>query len=154
MKKQEQNFAEIMSAEEAIAIRKDTEQSIVNGLTEEGAGVYCSFLPETLEDKAKMFNAMNGGDNTVKEANNKELHVLDVIVQPVQVQNEDGTQNTCPRVSLICEDGVYSATSWGVYNCIKKLNALFGGLHFETPVKLIPYEVKTKNGFTINLKMV
>ena len=48
MKKQEQNFAEIMSAEEAIAIRKDTEQSIVNGLTEEGAGVYCSFLPETL----------------------------------------------------------------------------------------------------------
>ena len=72
MKKQEQNFAEIMSAEEAIAIRKDTEQSIVNGLTEEGAGVYCSFLPETLEDKAKMFNAMNGGDNTVKEAINKD----------------------------------------------------------------------------------
>ena len=33
MKRQEQNFAEIMSAEEAIAIRKDTEQSIVNGLT-------------------------------------------------------------------------------------------------------------------------
>ena len=52
MKKQELNIDELMSAEEAIAIRKDTEQSIVNGLPEEGAGVYCSFLPEPLEDKA------------------------------------------------------------------------------------------------------
>lgn len=130
-------------------------QSIVTGIQNAANEIFHSFTVETMEDKIKLFNATNGDGQTIKENVNKVLEVVDVVIMPVEVKDEDGSTSTVPRTTLITKKGdLISATSWGVYNSVKKINAIFGSLHFEGGIKISPVEVKTKGGFTINLKLV
>lgn len=142
--------------EKTIAVVNDTDpMDIIEGLNNAANEIYHSFAVDTTDAKVKLFNAMSGDGETIKENINKTLEVVDVVIVPVEVLNDDGTKAVVPRSTLILKNGHFcSATSWGVYNSLKRLIAIFGCLHFETPIKLVPVEVKTKNGFTINIRLV
>lgn len=130
-------------------------EAIVQGMRDTSSELYSSFDAVTSEDKIKLYNALSADGETVKSAINKKIAMVDCVILPVEVINEDGSKSTVPRVTILDKDGKgYTATSWGVYNSIKKISAIFGGLHFDVPMLIQPVEVKTKNGFTINLKVI
>lgn len=130
-------------------------QEIINGLTSASSEVFASFDISEKQDKIKLYNATTGDGDSVKSHLNKVIDVVDVVVMPVDLKNDDGVSSTVPRVTLITKDGKFlSSSSWGVYNSIKKIASLFGGLHFDEPLKISPVEVQTKKGFTINLKLI
>lgn len=130
-------------------------QAIVSSLNNAGNELYSSFGVESVEDRMKLYNATSSEGVTLKSMVNKTIELVDVVVMPVEVKNDDGSTSIVPRTTLIDKNGkLVTATSWGVYNCVKKIAAIFGGLHFETPLKVEPFEVKTKGGFTLNLKIV
>lgn len=131
-------------------------QAIISGVEDSSNIFFSSFVPETKEQKVAIYNALSGEGGTIKDMLNKELKVKDVVVCVVSIRNENtGEMATVPRTTLILEDGkMVSASSWGVYNSIKRLTMFYPGLHFEEPVTLLPVEVKTKNGFTLNLRMI
>ena len=130
-------------------------QQIVDGVVNAQSEIFCSFQVTDNKDRMKLYNATSAEGETVKSCINKIIKMVDAVIMPVEVKNEDGTTALVPRVTMIDEKGkFYSATSWGVYNSLKKISAIFGGLHFEEAISISPVEVKTKNGFTINLKLV
>lgn len=130
-------------------------QRIVEGIENAASEIFHSFTVETKEDRMKLYNATSVEGKTLKSSINKVIEVVDVVAMPVEVRNDDGTQSTVPRVTLISKKGeFFTATSWGVYNSLRKIAGIFGGLHFEEPLKISPVEVKTKAGFTINLQLV
>lgn len=134
---------------------EDQSAIIVSGLNDSSNVMYHSFNVDSKEDKIKLFNACSSDGTPVKSMINKEIIIKDVVVLPVELEDDGGTRTINPRTVIISKDGTYyTATSWGVYRSIQKLNAIFGGLHFEDGLKVVPKEVSTKKGFTINLVVV
>lgn len=138
----------------------DTVNSIIANLNKKEEAMFISFAPETMDDKKLLYEATTNG-TPLKEILNKSISLMDVIVSAAEVVNknevdEDGknTKNLVPRVSIITTEGeIFVASSWGVYNCLMRINSIFGTLHFPDGLRVTPYEVKTKNGFTMNLKI-
>lgn len=129
-------------------------QAIVSSVENASGEIFHSFPVETHEDKMKLYSATSAEGVTLKSCVNKKIKMSDVVIMPVEVKNDDGTQGIVPRSTIITEDGQYiTATSWGVFNSLKRVSAIFGGLHFEKPLVITPVEVKTKNGFTLNLNL-
>lgn len=131
--------------------------SIVDGIRDTSSLVYSSFSGNDKKSKIKLYNAINGDGGRIKEAINKKLEVVDVVIIPAEVVNEDGTRSVVPRCTLVLKDGTcMNSTSWGVYKALQKVMAVFGDLHFaeDDPLIVIPAEIKTKNGFTVTLRMV
>lgn len=136
------------------------ENNIIANLTHKEEAMYLSFTPETMEDKKLLYEATTNG-TPLKDVVNKTIKLMDVIVTQAEVKNEneldvDGNPTTSlvPRVSIITTEGeIYMASSWGVYNCLSRINSIFGTLHFDDGLAIVPYQVKTKNGFTMNLKV-
>lgn len=129
---------------------------IIGNITNASSAMYCSFEIETKEDKKRIFNVISGQTESLKSNLNKTIVLKDVVMVPVELVNQEtGEVKTSPRVSLIDEKGVaYTSTSWGIYNSLRKLYAVYGTLHFDEPIKVVPTEVQTKNGFTMNLKLL
>lgn len=125
---------------------------IIGGMEQTEAAMYMSFKPQDIDDKKLLYAATNGG-TLLKEVANKTLKMMDVVITEGTVTNkETGEVGTVPRTSIITTEGeVYTAASWGVYNCLKRINAIFGGLHFDDGLAIIPKQVKTKNGFTMTI---
>lgn len=146
----EQKFTDIISVEEMQA----TSKSIVDGLEESSSLLYVSFDSDTPENKIKLYNASSGEGERLKNHLNKQVIMMDAVIMPVKLVGESGEESVVPRTSIITKDGsVLTATSWGVYRSLQKINAIFGGLHFENGLVFVPVEVKTKKGSTVNLKV-
>lgn len=101
---------------------------IVANFANSTQAVYCSFTPETDDDRAILFNAMNAPDVKIADHIGQEINVRDVIVEPVEiVDDKSGEIRTSPRVILIdTENHTYSAVSYGIYNALRRLVALYG----------------------------
>lgn len=132
--------------------------------------MYTSFNPESIEAKKKLFNAINSTDNRLADYINKPINMVDVVVRKVELSNnfgDDKDKDTPPegfvaeaekregfRVVIIDDDGVsYAATSAGIYNSICTLRNVFGDLHFDEGLQIIPKQVKTKNGNTLTIAL-
>lgn len=132
-------------------------------------GQFISFTPDTQAERVKLYNAINNPDKRVKEMINTPIELVDVVISEVILQStfqdgKGGDSFTPPsdgvdtkkgyRVVLIDKDGKsYQAVSAGIYSSIKNIEAVFGGLHFEEPLTVIPRDVKTKNGNTVTLQI-
>lgn len=115
--------------------------------------MFISFEPESLEDKKMVYEATTNG-TSLREVVNKTIKIQDVIVTPSEVTNDNGETSLVPRISIITTEGeIYIATSWGIYNCLNRINSIFGTLHFDEGLAVTPYQVTTKKGFTMNLKI-
>lgn len=115
--------------------------SVASDLTSQSS-FYCSFKPETNEDKAKLYNMMNDVDERLSDHVNNALEIKDVFVEPVSLTREDGTVAVCPRVVLMDVNGItYGCVSMGVYNALKKLIAVYGEPTWDG-LKIVPKQIQ------------
>lgn len=146
------DFTEIATMEDI----NNQSRDIINGMNNTNSMVYCSFQPETPEEKKILFNASSTSDaKAFMDCNGNVINIRDVIIMPNQMTNEDGTTAVVPRIVVITTEGeVYSAASWGLYKALARLNALMGTLHFDEGLPAKIKVIKTKRGKTINLELV
>lgn len=146
------DFVEQLNEETALSVAERVSESIITGMANASCAMFSSFEPDTREEKAALLNATNDGKPLMDNCG-KTIALVDVVVMPVEVINDDDTAATCPRVSLLTADGtVYTAVSWGVYKALQKIYAVYGTLHFaDEPLVVEAKRVKTKKGQTINL---
>ena len=113
--------------ENAIVPANAGNEIVANFANSTGA-MFCSFQPKTDDDRALLFNAMNAPDVKISDHIGQELTVRDVIVEPVEIVDDNSSEvRTSPRVILIDMDGhTYSAVSYGIYNALRRLVALYG----------------------------
>ena len=101
---------------------------IVSNFANVGGSMYCSFQPQSEDERAVLFNAMNAPDVRIADHIGQVINVRDVVVEPVEiVDDKSGEIRTSPRVILIdTEDHTYSATSYGIYNALRRLVSIYG----------------------------
>ena len=122
------------------------EQTLVTDLENQTKAFYTSMKGDTVEEKAKLFNAMNNPDKRISDMIGKIINVKDVFVEEVRFADEETGEITfAPRIVVIDTNGEsYQAVSVGVMSAFKKLFQLFGQ---PTWSEGIPLEVKqVKNG--------
>lgn len=122
------------------------EQTLVTDLENQTKAFYTSMKGDTVEEKAKLFNAMNNPDKRISDMIGKIINVKDVFVEEVRFADEETGEITfAPRIVVIDTNGEsYQAVSVGVMSAFKKLFQLFGQ---PTWPEGIPLEVKqVKNG--------
>lgn len=127
---------------------------------------FCSFKPDSMEGKVRLYNAINNPDMRIADCINKTIKVRDCVIKAVKLSEERGnaanwTDDTPGkerdgfRVILIDENGTsYNATSAGIYNSVATIRSVFGQLHFDEPLTVEVNQVKTKNGNTLTLKVI
>lgn len=122
------------------------EQTLVTDLENQTKAFYTSMKGDTVEEKSKLFNAMNNPDKRISDMIGKIINVKDVFVEEVRFADEETGEITfAPRIVVIDTNGEsYQAVSVGVMSAFKKLFQLFGQ---PTWPEGIPLEVKqVKNG--------
>lgn len=114
-----------------------------------------SFEQTDFESKKRIYNALNKADAGLKEMLNREINLVDVaVVGTMRTNPETGEVVQLHRSVLFDGNGnTYVSMSEGVYNSLKRISEIFGTLHFDNPLVIIPREIKTKNGFTIVLEV-
>lgn len=134
-----------MSTENETAIVPTTApgSAIVANFANSSGVLYCSFTPENDAGRAILFNAMNAPDVKISDHIGQEITIRDIIVEPVEIVDDmTGEIRTSPRTILIDPDGnTYSATSYGIYNALRRLVAIFGAPTWE-------------NGITVRVKQI
>lgn len=133
---------------------EEDREAVLDALNEEKNDIICSFVPEGVEGQKGLFKALNT-QKTVKEKLNCILKLRDVVIEPVTLTDKvTGAPRVAPRICLITVEGdSFISTSWGLLNSIKKINAIFGTLHFPDGLEVIPQEIKTNKGFTLTLTL-
>lgn len=96
---------------------------IVSNFANVNGSMFCSFQPQSDDERALLFNAMNAPDVRIADHIGQVINVRDIIVEPVEiVDDKSGEIRTSPRVILIDTEGhTYSATSYGIYNALRRL---------------------------------
>lgn len=99
---------------------------------------FCSFVPATPEDKARLFKAMNNPDKKVGECVNLTICVKDIYAEMVTIVNkETGEASQAPRIVLIDTEGVsYQTVSSSMYNGMKKLIQIYGVPTWEDGINI------------------
>ena len=79
------------------------DQNVNAALAEKG--VFTTVTGETLDDRVKVFNAINSS-TPLADVLGEKLSIVDIVVQKVEVANtETGEVEEAPRVILITKDG-------------------------------------------------
>lgn len=130
----EQN--ELMVAEAAyIPEEKKMMDSILSGQDYS----YCSIHPESMEDRARLYNIKNSSPLRLKDFVNKTLYITDVFIQPVVCKKDDGSDELAPRIVLIDKDSQgYACVSFGILGAVKSLMRDFGEPTWKTPLPIVP----------------
>ena len=101
---------------------------------------YCSFVPNSDQDKRVLYNAMNGADVQLADHIGQTIVMRDIIVEPVEITKEEtGETVTAPRCIIIDVDGnSYTCVSTGIYNALRRLCTIFGRPTWQNglPVKV------------------
>ena len=110
---------------------------IVNAFSASAPAFFCSFAPKSDAEKVELYNAMNAPDVKLSDHIGQEINMRDVIIEPVEIQNEDGTQTTAPRIIIIDTDGnSYHCVSTGIYNALRRLAGIFGAPTWQNGLKV------------------
>lgn len=125
--------------------------SVINN----GVKPYISFVPESTEDQIKLYNAMNSPMYRIKSAINKPIKMMDAVLVPCTLTNEEtGEVSQAIRAIIIDDHGdTYAATATGVITSLKNIMSVFGSLHFEDGLTVIPKEIPVKRGNTLTLEI-
>jgi len=130
------------------------------------AMTFCSFHPETIKEKALLFNAISNPKEQVADHINETIRVRDLYVEVIEIGDtdkdgdpiidEDGNQQLVevPRIVVIAQDGTtYQCVSKGVFNALPRLFATFGEPTWETPLPLKIKQVKVNKGSMLTFEV-
>lgn len=101
--------------------------SVLSGQPNE-TQMYCSFPLDTVEAKTKVYNAVMNTEENLRDIINKELTIVDIYAEPIQLENEETKEmQDLARIVIFDDKGVsYNSVSNGVRKSITTLIALFG----------------------------
>ena len=99
---------------------------------------YCSFKVESQADKALLYKAMANPDKRLADHIGETILAKDVFVEMVELVSEQtGELVKTPRIVIIDKDGVsYQCVSFGIYNALKRVFAVFGQPTWAEPMPL------------------
>ena len=110
--------------------------------------VFSSKEVKTLEDKKALFNALESCDVLLNDCVGKVIEIKDVYCEKQEVTDEEtGEVKPKYRTILFDVDGkTYATGSYGIYNVIKKLIAIYGLPTWEDGLKVKIIKQKVKDG--------
>ena len=114
--------------------------------------VFCSLSGESMEDKKKIYNAIQNADLLVNDCINKEILLRDVYCEKnvkniIDEETGEVTSETKYRTILFDNDGVtYATGSYGIYNTLSRLFKIFGTPEsWNEPLKVKIVKIKNKH---------
>ena len=102
---------------------------MANELTITGTNetIVTSLTLDTIEDKKKMFNAMNATDYSLSERLEQPIKVVDYLIHDCEIADDNGEKQETKRLVLFDEDGkTYSTVSNSAYDSFGKIVTIFG----------------------------
>ena len=99
---------------------------------------FCTMSVEDEKGKYNLYKVMNNPDYRTSDCINQKIKIRDVYCEAVDcVSEQTGEVTTCPRVVLIDMNGKsYVSVSFGIYNSLRKLFAIFGAPTWENGVEV------------------
>lgn len=102
---------------------------MANELTITGTNetIVTSLTLSSIEDKKKMFNAMNATDFSLSDYLDEAIHVTDYLIHDCEIADDNGEKQETKRLVLFDEDGkTFSTVSNSAYDSFGKIVTIFG----------------------------
>lgn len=102
---------------------------MANELTITGTNetIVTSLTLSTIEDKKKMFNAMNVTDFSLSDHLDEPIHVVDYLIHDCEISDDNGEIQETKRLVIFDKDGkTYSTVSNSAYDSFGKIITIFG----------------------------
>lgn len=118
----------------------DEEPELIDVMTSRTLA-YCSFKPQTEEDKILLYNLTNTPEKHLKDEIKDTIAVKDVFVEMIPMMSQKtGEIKDTPRIVLIDDKGVgHTCVSTGVYGSLRKIFISFGAPEtWKKPIKVVP----------------
>ena len=128
------------------------EKNEIKMFNEQEKKVYCSISANTLDEKKKLFNALEECDVLLNDCVGEEIRVKDVYVEEKQIVDEStGEIKPKFRTILFDENGkTYATGSYGVYNAVAKITLVFGlPSEWEEPITVKVAKRKIADGKSV-----
>lgn len=134
---------EVVTPETAVTVVAPKELSV--DLSDTARSNYSSIKGESREEKARLFKAKSSPDKRLADCINQKIYAKDVYMEVVSIADEvTGEVQDCPRVVLLDKDGIsYTSVSFGIYNSLKSLVAVYGEPTWEEPIPVIVKQKET-----------
>lgn len=89
---------------------------------------YCSVKADSIEDKKRLFNALENCDLLLNNCVGEKLTMKDIYVeQYIEKKDENEEGKIKYRTIIFAEDGkTYVSTSYGIYNVLNKIFGIYG----------------------------
>lgn len=131
---------------ELAIINDDSGAELIASLTGSVPLIYSSFTPTNSNEKADLFNIMNGDCKRLGDMVNIPLHIKDVFVEVVDMTDKNtGEVIKAPRIILIDKDNIgYACVSKGVFGALKKMMMpeMFGQPTWEPAITIVPQRIQ------------
>ena len=139
------------------SVRALTIQDQADLLAESGAGVWVPFAPESVADKAVLYNALNSSGEKLGDYVGDTVTVSNIILQGSTFTDEEtGEVQKFARLILVGPEGqIYKSTSRGMVRAAIQLMQVFGTPdQWGQPLNIQIERVQLRKGYTYNFKVV
>lgn len=126
-------------------------------LAETGSGVWVPFAPETVAEKATLYNALNSTGEKLGNYVGDTVTVSNIILQGTTfIDEETGELVKTARLILVGPEGqIYKSTSRGMVRAAIQLMQVFGNPNeWKQPLTIQVERVQLRKGYTYNFKVV
>jgi hypothetical protein len=115
--------------------------------------MFCSIDGDTRAKQILIYNIVAGSTQSLGDMVGTKIEVQDVIAHSVRLTSQEtGEIQELIRTILVSPDGsAYSAVSFGVANCLKKLMKIVGPPPWSPPLVLVPRQTRTSSNRQILL---
>ena len=133
-----------------------TENTAIRTVDTEAIKSFCSINPDTPEKKAAVYAALTAPTHQLADHINEVFTAVDVYVEEAEILDENsGEVRHTPRVVFFDANGEsYAATSFGVFNCLRRLMMVYGNASWPDGIRLKVKSAPCKKGSTLQLEVV
>lgn len=111
-------------------------------------GIFSSFKADTQEERLALYNAVQDAEQ-LEDHVNEVLNLRDVIIQPVEIEDEVTGELVCRKRIVVIDDAgkPYACMSVGVETAINNLIATVGAPTWEPALPLTVVKKPSRNGY-------
>ena len=120
------------------------------------AKTFCSKKVDNNEERKELFNALETCDALLNDCVGQEINIKDVYCEEHEEVNDEGVKVVKYRTILFDVNGqTYATGSYGIFNIIRKLMAIYGMPTWEEGIKVKVAKRPLGNGkSTLTLTLV